>query len=407
MALITSSHFAASAATGADWRECAKAVIEQLQAAQADDSYFNFGFLYYTDALAEDGGSILNIFKSALGIENWIGSVTLGVCANGDAYIDQPAISAMIGRFEDHAFQMFNGGELSPEGQAWREAHDPMLVFTHGDPLIETELSHALGGVNEALGGFMVGGLSSSRHTHHQIADGKMQQGGFSGALFSDSVNVATTLTQGCRPIGGIHEITMGDAIVMKQLDGEKAVQIFENDLRKFAMQKIGRDPDEVILDKVVVDDPSQIPDEYKTAIKGEMHIAFPVPHSDQNDYLVRNIMGLDPDDGSIMVSQYISKGDRIMFVHRDDESVRSDLRTRVQALKDRVQADHGVFAPKGAVYVSCVARALSNFKEDGESEMAIIQDILGDVPITGFYAGGEISNARLYGYTGILTLFL
>ena len=39
--------------------------------------------------------------------------------------------------------------------------------------------------------------------------------------------------------------------------------------------------------------------------------------------------------------------------------------------------------------------------------EMAVIQDRLGDVPLVGFYANGEIANSRLYSYTGVLTLIL
>ena len=34
-------------------------------------------------------------------------------------------------------------------------------------------------------------------------------------------------------------------------------------------------------------------------------------------------------------------------------------------------------------------------------------RDELGDFPLVGFFANGEISNNRLYGYTGVLTLFL
>ena len=30
----------------------------------------------------------------------------------------------------------------------------------------------------------------------------------------------------------------------------------------------------------------------------------------------------------------------------------------------------------------------------------------LGDVPLVGFFAGGEIARHHLYGYTGVLTVF-
>ena len=95
------------------------------------------------------------------------------------------------------------------------------------------------------------------------------------------------------------------------------------------------------------------------------------------------------------------------MFVHRDHNSVYEDLSKNLVELRKRVQKDTGVFEPKGALYISCVARAFNEFEGDHKNELELIRDVIGDVPLTGFYAGGEISKARLYGYTGILTLFL
>ena len=38
---------------------------------------------------------------------------------------------------------------------------------------------------------------------------------------------------------------------------------------------------------------------------------------------------------------------------------------------------------------------------------MQIIRRALGDVPLVGFFAGGEIARNQLYGYTGVLTVFM
>jgi small ligand-binding sensory domain FIST len=54
---------------------------------------------------------------------------------------------------------------------------------------------------------------------------------------------------------------------------------------------------------------------------------------------------------------------------------------------------------------VSCLGRGISLFGPDS-AELKQLQSVLGDVPIVGFYANGEISQDRLYGYTGVLTLF-
>ena len=60
---------------------------------------------------------------------------------------------------------------------------------------------------------------------------------------------------------------------------------------------------------------------------------------------------------------------------------------------------------PKAALYYSCVARGPNLFGQNSE-ELKAVQNALGDdVPVVGFFANGEISNNRLYGYTGVLTL--
>jgi small ligand-binding sensory domain FIST len=60
---------------------------------------------------------------------------------------------------------------------------------------------------------------------------------------------------------------------------------------------------------------------------------------------------------------------------------------------------------PRGGVYVSCLGRGAQLFGKESQ-ELRQIRDELGDFPLVGFYANGEISRDRLYGYTGVLTLF-
>lgn len=44
-------------------------------------------------------------------------------------------------------------------------------------------------------------------------------------------------------------------------------------------------------------------------------------------------------------------------------------------------------------------------FGENSEGLKSIQQE-LGEFPLVGFFTNGEISHNRLYGYTGVLTLF-
>ncbi|MFS2048301.1 FIST C-terminal domain-containing protein, partial [Variovorax sp. CT11-76] len=58
-----------------------------------------------------------------------------------------------------------------------------------------------------------------------------------------------------------------------------------------------------------------------------------------------------------------------------------------------------------GAVYVSCSGRGGPHFGAPG-AELQIVRHALGDVPLVGFFAAGEIARHHVYGYTGVLTVF-
>ena len=59
---------------------------------------------------------------------------------------------------------------------------------------------------------------------------------------------------------------------------------------------------------------------------------------------------------------------------------------------------------PAAGVYVSCVARGGGLFGEP-DVEPSLIQDVFGDIPLAGFFSGGEICNRELYAHSGVLTL--
>jgi len=82
-------------------------------------------------------------------------------------------------------------------------------------------------------------------------------------------------------------------------------------------------------------------------------------------------------------------------------DAATEDLKRMLAGLKRRAGD-----SPRAGVYFSCVARGPHLFGSDSE-ELKLIQSELGDIPLIGFYANGEISNDRLYGYTGVLALFL
>ena len=413
MTLFTSTHFASTCASGTDWRDISKTVLEQLESICTGDHYFNLGFIYISDHLADDTESIIGLFKSVLKIEHWVGSVGMGVVGCNRALVDSSSISAMIGRFEKDDFHILKSMEDHDDietgqektSEQWLAQNMPMLGLVHANPMAQEDPQIIIEDLANSTNSFLIGGLTSSRSHHFHIAD-NLSNDPISGVLFSDNVPVSTTLSQGCQPIAGFHIITKTDEDLILELDEKPALDVLQDDLRILAMNRMEEENQNFTSTLDSIENSDHIPEEFKSLFRGHIHAALPLPQSDQNDYLVRNITGLDPQEQAVMISETVDKGQRLFFVERNHDSMLADLSKTILKLRQRVRQERGTFDPKGALYVSCIARGFSEDPIQMQNEMNIIHDIIGDIPLTGFYAGGEISNARLYGYTGILTLF-
>ncbi|MFP4098396.1 MAG: FIST N-terminal domain-containing protein [Alphaproteobacteria bacterium] len=450
MSLFTSTDFISACSSGTDWRDTSKAVLEQLDSVRTEDDGFTFGFIYISDHLADDTSSIYNLFKSVTKIDHWIGSVGMGVIGAQERLVDQPAISVMIGRFSEESFCVFPkgsagiGGDITlqdtpaasdaPGGdysdapdipnvleenlemqgprylshdvvQQWLIEHTPMLSVVHIDPLSPFSPQESLADLEQSTNSFFVGGLTSSRNHHYQIANG-LHNNALCGAFFDEAIPVATTLSQGCKPFEGHHTITKVDGNVILELDEQRALDVLQDSLRALACRKLGKETTDFEGSFEEIKSSEQIPSEFKSLFRGQVHVALPLSQSDQNDFVVRNIANIDADEGSITLVDTVEPGQRIFFVERDDENTFSDLSKDLIALRNRVMAERGSFEPKGALYFSCIARGFSDQDSQSSKEIQLIHDIIGDIPLCGFYAGGEINNARFYSYAGVVVLF-
>lgn len=365
------------------WASVAKGCLEALGDLPEGAS---LGFVYATDALAGDLGSIVTFLRERTGIAHWFGTVGAGVVASGVEYYDRPALSLLVAALPAEAFRAFAPVSAAPaEGGLgaftaahgeWIARHRPILGVVHGDPR-NPALVDIVEGVAAATSAFLVGGLTASQGELSQVS-GDIVEGGLSGVLFSSEQMVVAALSQGCTPIGPPHEITEADGArgIVKALDGRPAVDLLREEVGELLARDLRR-------------------------IGGYIFAGLPIPGSDTGDYLVRNIVGLDLERGRLQVGAEIAAGQRLMFCRRDHQTARADLKRMLEDLRERAGG-----APRGALYFSCVARGRHLFGPQSE-ELQLIREAFGDMPLTGFFANGEICNNRLYGYTGVLTLLL
>jgi small ligand-binding sensory domain FIST len=129
-------------------------------------------------------------------------------------------------------------------------------------------------------------------------------------------------------------------------------------------------------------------------------------------DVRARHLIGLDPARQAVAVAERVEPGMRLAFSQRHTEAARRDLVRICSEIRDEVESDAesgtgGGTARRilGAIYVSCNGRGGPHFGAPS-AELKIVQRALGDVPLAGFFAAGEIARRHLYGYTGVLTVF-
>lgn len=334
-------------AHGADWRRCVAALGRPAH---------GLGFVYFTDALIGKAADILESLRQQTGVDDWVGTVGIGVLATGAEYQEEPAIAAMVADID--AYSVFSGRQPL-KGAA------PYFAVVHADPAAP-DLAGLVSDITLKLAsGYVVGGVSSSRSHTVQIAN-EVLSGGISGAVFGRDVAVDTRLTQGCMPYPGRFRVTGCEENIVFSLDGRPALDVLVETVR---------------------------------GDKAQLLVGLLVPGSDTGDYTVRNVIGIDPKNKVIAIGEALEPGVELIFCRRDAAAARADLDRVLAALKASTPS------PRGALYYSCVARGEHLFGSRG-AELAQVRQALGDIPLVGFFCNGEISRDRLYGYTGVLTLF-
>jgi small ligand-binding sensory domain FIST len=414
-------------ATHPQWPMAAGLVIAQLRAQMTLPGHAAqppLGLLYITDYYASDAALILAHLQQELPmVKDWAGTVGVGVAANNAEYFDEPGMALMLCDLPAHQYRVFSGAQPLPA------SFEAASALVHADPQTPelAELIAEMAGRTKS--GYLFGGLTASRHEAVQFAWHQSHEntapktpdrvsvthkqgvftGGLSGVAWSSEVQILSRVTQGCAPISQERKITEAEGHVVYALDGEPALDILLKDLN------------------VSLSEP-------QSALKAVRSTLVGLTSAGQQgvgrtgslgvDVRVRHIVGLDPARKGVAIADHVEAGQKLAFCQMSLQAAKSDLRRICAEIREELEPEtlsletaHALAASEaeaaphparriaGAVYVSCSGRGGPHFGGPS-AELQWIRHALGDVPLVGFFASGEIAHQNLYGYTGVLTVF-
>jgi small ligand-binding sensory domain FIST len=421
-------------ATHPQWQMAAGLVLAQLRAYLALPDYASaptLALLYITDHYAAQAQDILDHLSAELpDITDWSGTVGVGIAANNVEYFDEPALAVMLCQLPHDQYRVFSGVSPLPSANfassGLFKAHTALVHADAATPDV-AELIAEMAERTES--GYVFGGLASSRFATLQFAlsghgnvkgqgaAGGVFSGGLSGVAFardpSGTMALMSRVTQGCRPVSPHHEITACDGNVVTELDGQPALDVMLADLN------------------ISLDQPREALAKVRGTLVGLSRVADalndgPTRHAGQfgAEVLVRHLIGLDPSRKGIAIAEMPSVGMLLAFCERNAAAARTDLVRICAEIREELEpeevthevasalnaapaeaAPHPARRIAGAIYVSCSGRGGPHFGAPS-AELQIVRRALGDVPLVGFFAGGEIARHHLYGYTGVLTVF-
>jgi small ligand-binding sensory domain FIST len=232
----------------------------------------------------------------------------------------------------------------------------------------------------------VLGGIASARTLDGNAAlflgDGLCGDGAV-GVAFR-GVEVLPCVSQGAAPVGPELTVTAADGHVIRELAGRPALEALRQAIEGLA-------PTEQVL--------------VASGLLLGIVIDGGKPEYEQGDFLVRGVIGADPEAGTVTVGARVQEGTVVRLHARDAASADRDLR---EALGLRREALGGT-PPAGALLFSCNGRGEGMFGVRDHDAVALEEELAG-APAAGFFAAGEIGpvggDSFLHGFTATVAVF-
>jgi small ligand-binding sensory domain FIST len=327
--------------------------------------------------------------------ETFLGCSGGGVIGGGEEVERAPAVTLISARLPDVHLTPFHVSGPLPDLDGPPDAWERLIGVRAQDEPQFVLLADPFSGRPEALLAGLdyafpnspkIGGLASgatSPGLNALFLDDRTFSEGSVGVALSGDVAIDAVVAQGCRPVGELMRVTGCRGNFLYELDGRPAFEVLQELFA--ALDERDRQLASTALFVGV------LMDEFRK-------------ESQVGDFLIRNLLGMDPRRGAIAVGENLQEGIRLRFHVRDAQTSAEDLHTMLKSYEKTLPG-----SVSGALLFSCLGRGvglygLPNF------DTSVFREYLGDVPVGGFFCNGEIGPVSgatfLHGYTSSFGLF-
>ena len=318
-----------------------------------------------------------------------IGCVAQAIVAGGRELEDDAGVAVWLASgVAAETFQLdfvrTDSGGLLAGYQFDQSAHDLHLLlpdpYTFPSSLLIEHLNTDVPGTT-VMGGVVSGGLGPG--DTRLFRDREVLTSGVVGVRLH-GMRCVPIVSQGCRPIGEPYIVTGADGAVITELGGRPPLQRLRE-----------------IVEVLPSDEQDLISHGLQIGIVVDEHLALP----GQGDFMIRGLLGADASTGAIEIGQVVEVGETVQYQVRDALGADKDLRVAVERAAAQLPGP-----PAGALLFTCNGRGRRMFGV-ADHDASTIEELLGGIPLAGFFAAGEIGpiagRNALHAFTASMALFV
>ena len=345
-----------------------------------------FGSQSHTDKAADVLAAVQEIVEPPA----LIGCVARVVVAGRHEMEDKPAVAVWLASglaaetFRLNYLPTDSGGLLT--GYRFDQAADDLHLllpdlYTFPSKLLIEHLNTELPGQALVVGGLASGGRGPGGT--RLFRDHEMFISGLVGVRLP-GMHAVPIVSQGCRPIGDPYIVTGADGATILELGGRPALRRLRE-----------------IIEGLPSDEQELVSRGLHIGIVADEHLAAP----GQGDFMIRGVFGSDPPTGAVQIGEVVNVGATVQFQVHDAVGADHDLRLTLERVAAELPA-----RPVGALLFTCNGRGRQMFGV-ADHDAATIQELLGGIPLAGFFASGEIGpiagRNALHAFTASIALII